>query len=300
MQDGRNQHCGHQANPNKHLIGAKAVVSEERLEIEKLSNMTEHGSAKVNDGNLPQGLKQDLDVLALNGFKNGSLDCGAQKNRSEGRMGHSKSFGVKSESLDFGNLQHSYMKASFLHSVQDPVPKAVPRCHLNLGTNEVSPIYFNVRVAKDSRVKNPNGIGPADCLRKLLLKDDGEVNMTERPDIYSRSARWLEQREEKARRFRETRLSSDMQNCTFDPFIGKKKKHSKNKSEAFINFSVNLSKSKISYSQKTEEEKPKNTLKYVGLSPADSLVRYEKGVDREKFRDKAKPMVSYRQINLLK
>ena len=114
--------------------------------------------------------------------------------------------------------------------------------------------------------------------------------MTDRPDIYSRSAIWLEKRDEKAKRSRESRLSSDMQNCTFDPFIGKKKKHSKSNSEAFINFSVNLSKSKISYSQKTEDEKPKNTLKYVGLSPADSLVRYAKGVDREKFRDKAKSL----------
>jgi hypothetical protein len=273
---------------------------EEKQELEKLSNMTDHGSLKVND---PQLLRvpslsssKDLDVRGQ-GFTDSTKNDRSHpfhRNRSDGFIGHSKTFSLTSENKDF-NLQNSYLKASFLHSVQENVSKAVPRCHVNLATNKVSPIYFNVRVAKDSRVKNPNGLGPADCLRKLLLKNDEVTPVDDSSDIYARTSRWLKNREDKRKKIKEDQISLDLQNCTFDPFY--KKKHARTNSEPFIKFSVSLT--KYSVSETLNMEKPKNTLKYEGLSPADSLVRYEKGVDREKFRDKAKPMVNYRQINHL-
>lgn len=220
----------------------------------------------------------------------------SSRNKSEGCIVHSKQFSLSSEFKDIMSLQQSYIKASNLHSAQESIAKAIPRCHIDLNTSKASPIYFNVRVSKDAKVKNPNGVGPADCLRKLLLKDPPAQIPEDRKDIYDRSAKWVNDRREKTMRLRENKETGSKFYSTFNS-SSNKKKHSLHSSSSSISLSQHtLSATSTSISFKSVKE----CLTYVGLSPADTQVRYVKGVDREKFREKARPLVNYRQVNFLK
>lgn len=273
------------------------VMKNEERVSEFASNMTEYGSLRANELNQAKAPSLSSSKQPESRDEKSNL-MKMSRNKSDGCIVHSKQFSISSEYKDFVGLQQSYFKASFLHSVQEPVEKAVPRCHIDLLTTKASPIYFNVRVSKDAKVKNPNGIGPADCLRKLLLKPPPVESITDRGDIYSRSAKWVTDRKEKTMRLRELKNSESMQNSTFDPSY---KKNERTGSLSSNSNSFNLSQPSISASNSSHSYKTgKNTLKYLGLSPAVTEIRHVKGVDREKFREKAKPLVNYRQVNFLK
>ena len=193
------------------------------------------------------------------------------------------------ESKYFSNLQSSYMKASFLHTSQEQVSREIPRCHLNLSTSEISPIYFSYRVGKDSRVKTSAGVGPVDSLRSLMLRKEEDAKEPERKDIYARNFKWKQDKQRMHQKIRESLDLEHLKSCTFDPFPKPNKK-----SESFQSKRpANPAKPPV------EAVIPKTTLQYSGLSPFDGKVSYSNVSQSEKFLAKAKPMVSYKQVNLL-
>lgn len=193
------------------------------------------------------------------------------------------------ESRDFSNLQTSYMKASFLHTSQEQVSREIPRCHLNLSTSEISPIYFSYRIGKDSRVKTSAGVGPVDSLRSLMLRQEEVVKEPEKKNIYDRNFEWKQEKQKMHQKIRESLEIEHLKSCTFDPFPKSNKK-----SESFqLKSHSNLVKAPV------EPVVPKRTLQYSGLSPFDGKISYSDVSQSEKFLAKVKPMVNYKQVNLL-
>lgn len=235
--------------------------------------------------------------------QNKSLDQNSDKNNlnfspNDSKTQLNQSFYEK-PSKDFGNLQKSYIKASFLHSPQESAPKSIPRCHINLTNCMSSPIYFSVRVHPGSKIKCENGVGPVDSLRRLLLQDPVAKQSSDSNDFYNKSLNWLKERDQKIKEIRENRKDTELEGCTFDPYYEKHKSETKKKEESFeIKPFIpgnKKTKSTGSYTPKI----PDNTQTYTALSPADNTIRYKEGFPMENFMRKAKPMVCYRSINFL-
>jgi hypothetical protein len=213
---------------------------------------------------------------------------------SQTRQRCSKYQSFHSESKDFSNLQSSYLKASFLHSTQEPVSREVPRCHLNLSTSEVSPIYFSYRIGKDFKVKTDNGLGPVDSLRRIILEPDSLEKPSEKSDIYSRNLKWMIEKRQLHQNLRNSLDIENMKLCTFDPFLSKKAKPEED--SLFFTKSVSNRLEKKDF----EVIKPTSTIQYTGLSPFDGKLAYQSLCSSEKFLAKARPLVNYKQVNLLK
>lgn len=198
---------------------------------------------------------------------------------------------------DFLNLHNSYMKASFLHSPQDSISSHVPRCHVDLSTCKTTPIYFNVRIGKECKVKLENGIGQADTLRYLILNEKPAVPKPEAKDTYSKNMKWLRQKTERARKMRESLDLSELEKCTFHPFTPKRRH------ETFdfgnISFTPRSSVDLKNISLSSIKTKPANLVNYVGLSPAMTRIGYSEGCNVSKMIEKARPMVDYKKINSL-
>jgi hypothetical protein len=212
-------------------------------------------------------------------------------------------------SKDFLNLQNSYFKASFLHSPQEPVSVTVPRCHVNLTACKSSPIYQNVRVPKDSRVKCDNGIALVDSLRRLFLQPAETVKQNKPKGFYEKNVAWANRKNEKTQRIRESVTEREVQNCTFDPFTSRQ---SHRKTQKSMDYRMLASKSKSSLDIKDLELKSHtrtfteipsfaldNLIVYSALSPADTKVGFNEGCAIERLLEKSKPMVNYRSINFL-
>lgn len=212
-------------------------------------------------------------------------------------------------SKDFLNLQNSYFKASFLHSPQEPVSVTVPRCHVNLAACKSSPLYQNVRVAKDSRVKCDNGIALVDSLRRLFLQPTETIPQNKPKGFYEKNIAWENKKNEKTQRIRESVTEREIQNCTFDPFTSRQ---SHRKTQKSMDYRMLVSKSRSSLDIKDPELKShtrtfteipsfalENLIVYSALSPADTKVGFNEGCAIERLLEKSKPMVNYRSINFL-
>jgi hypothetical protein len=205
------------------------------------------------------------------------------------------------------NLQSLYEKASFLHTPQEKVSKAIPRCHINLANCKTSPIYFSVRIASDSKVKCENGVALVDSLRRLLLNNPVVDEDPKPKNIYDKNLKWLQRKTEKIEEIRDNLKDNDLKACTFDPFYSKHESDRKNRNSLDVKGSLSSrhTRSNTAFISKNNDSKaytpriPENTITYVSLSPADSSVSYKEGFSIEKFIERAKPMVSYRQISLL-
>ena len=213
---------------------------------------------------------------------------------------HSKVISINSEyNSCLNRTQSLYFKASFLHSGQDSVKSSVPRCHIDLMSGQTSPIYYNVRLHGDSKVKTPSGIGSAQSLRRLLLDQTEESEPLASVDTYSKNLAWAQQRDEKLKKIRECIDLQETQKCTFSPFPAKKK----TVSQSF------LPKSKMSSSSpsidfkdtimKISEKSPEDFILYTGLSPTNQKLGFPEGCNIDKMTLRSKPLLSYKQINLL-
>lgn len=212
----------------------------------------------------------------------------------------SKPMSLNTESNScLGRTQSLYLKASFLHSGQESVKSSVPRCHIDLMNGQTSPIYYNVRVSGDSKVKTPSGIGSAQSLRRILLDQTVEPEPLASVDTYSKNLAWTQQRDEKLRKLRESMDLQETQKCTFSPFPVKKKTESQ----------IFLPKSEISSSRasldlkdtilKISDKPPENLILYSGLSPTNQKIGYAEGSNIDQMTQRSKPLVSYKQVNLL-
>lgn len=215
---------------------------------------------------------------------------------------------TEAPSKEFASLFNSYYKASFLHSPQELVSCNVPRCHINLANCKSSPIYHNVRVGKESKVKCNDGLAQVDSLRRLLLKPlDGDSDKKPK-NFYEKNLAWVNNKNEKTRKFRESMTEREFQDCTFDPFVSK---YGEKKPRKSMDLRANTWKSKSSFDTDIEVKSHKrvatemtprgsdNLIIYSALSPAESKVGFSEGCAVERLRERAKPMVNYRSINFL-
>lgn len=294
--------------------------SENKLKenCEGFSNLTEIQSRvkteppeedKKNEGNLESGPKSDSEGLGqfkLRPEARENKSCNLFKNNSELTPGQSKFLSVQNDlpTNDFFNLQSSFVKASFLHSLQESVKQSVPRVHVDLLSCKATPIYFNTHVPSDSKVIMDNGIGPADSLRFLILNETHSPEKPEPKDTYSKNLVWMKKKNDRAKKMRESLDLKEMAKCTFYPFGKKKKRRGKKKmfESQFISLtprvSVDLKDSK-DFTFSTVKPLKKNVVTYVGLSPACTKIGYKEGCDVEKVIEKAVPLVDYKKVNSL-
>ena len=193
-------------------------------------------------------------------------------------------------------MQSSFIKASFLHTPQESIPKNLPRCHINLTNCISSPIYFSEKVNSDSKVKCENGLGISDSLRRLLLKEPKEENKNPK-DFYEKNLEWLENKNKKIKDIKETMETKNSNDCTFDPFYEKHKsqRSARNSLDFHPRISAQHVRTPTEYIPKISEK----ILVYNALSPANAEVHYKEGFAIDSFLEKAKPMVPYRSINFL-
>lgn len=257
---------------------------------------------KIDEKNLKSEIKE-FDNFRVNIEANQIKSPNFLSNKVELTPGQSKFLSVHSElpTKDFFNLQNSFVKASFLHSLQEPVKTSVPRVHVDLLTCKATPIYFNMQVGKDAKVKMENGIGPVDSLRYLILNETQSPEKIEVNDTYSKNMSWLNKKNEKAKRMRESLDLREMEKCTFNPFGKKsrKKKISNFFESKFISFTPRASVDFKDTSFSSIKSRPKNLISYVGLSPSLSKIGYREGCDMGKMIEKALPLVDYKKINSL-
>lgn len=237
-----------------------------------------------------------------------SLSAISSKTKFESSPGHSKLVSLITEQPTIRNSSISFAKASFLHSPQESVDISVPRCHLNLSELKSTPIYKNKRLSQDSKVKTLNGIGSVDSLRHLLLKDDINPKSSTPKDLYSRTLEWSCQKQEKLKKMRKSMDLQSQQLCPFSPFPAKKRSetqlfHAKSSifpckpsldSQASILKLSQLPASPLCPAGPTVAQSS-----YNYLSPVNSQIRYFSGCNMEKMIKVSKPMLSYKQINLL-
>ena len=199
---------------------------------------------------------------------------------------------------EFANLQSSYIKASFLHSSQEKVPRTVPRCHINLTNFITSPIYYSVKSDPECRVKCKNGIGLVGSLRRELLENPVEES-PEEINFYQKNIEWLKIRNEKINEFRNNTKEKDLEGCTFDPYFEKHEAQRKKQKNDAFQYKPLTTEEKVKAPVIFKPKIPENIIKYMSLSPADHKIRYQEGFSIEKFAQIAKPMVPYRSINFL-
>ena len=206
---------------------------------------------------------------------------------------------IEFPSKDFSNMQNSFMRASFLHSQQEVVPRSVPRCHINLLNCVSSPLFYSVKVNPDSKVKCENGLGQADSLRKFLLDQKDPEAPRARKDFYSKNLDWLQKKDSRVDRLRENKKQKEALNYTFDPFYQKHQSNKHCRSSFDFQPSI-LSQQLTPRAQEFVPKIPENTLQYNSLTPATSRIGFHAGCSINQLLEKAKPMVSYRSVNLLK
>ena len=286
-------------------------------QCEGFSNLTEIASRVKTE---PQEYEKKTEEIQEKAFKDEvkefeNFRLGSEENdiksptflrsKMELSPGQSKFLSVHSElpTKDFYNLQNSFAKASFLHCLQEPVKTSVPRVHVDLLTCKTTPIYFNMQVGKDAKVKMENGIGPVDSLRFLILNETQSPEKIEPSDTYSKNMSWLTKKNERAKRMRESLDMREMEKCTFHPFGKKKTKKRKRVSNffesKFISFTPKASVDLRDTSFSSIKSTPRNLVTYVGLSPALSKIGYREGCDIGKMIEKALPLVDYKKINSL-
>lgn len=299
-------------------------------DMDKVSNLSEYGCSEVND----KVLDKKVPVLSLDlipqaedkaqelvNIKKSSeiketatVSCKSKTDRSllhTGSKFQSTYSLHEAPSKDFANMQNSYYKASFLHSPQEPVPCSVPRCHINLSTFKSSPLYQNIRVGKESKVKCDNGIALVDSLRRLFLKPPEIVPESQPKDFYEKNLAWIDKKNKKTETIRDCLTEREVQDCTFDPFIAKhperralrsmdlRSVHSKSKSSFDIR-DLEVSKTHSRAPTEVNSKILENVVVYSALSPADTKVGYYEGCAVERLLEKSKPMVNYKSINFLK
>ncbi|OMJ75064.1 hypothetical protein SteCoe_25873 [Stentor coeruleus] len=307
------------------------LQDQKKNNMDKPSNQLEHGNFEGNDKVLdkktpmlnldlspqvedkPQGLTHGKKISEVK--DTGTVSCKSKTDRSllhTGSKFQSTYSLHEGPSKDFANMQNSYYKASFLHSPQEPVPCTVPRCHINLSTCKSSPLYQNIRVGKESKVKCDNGIALVDSLRRLFLKPPETVVPESQPkDFYEKNLAWIDKKNKKTEVIRDCLTEREVQDCTFDPFIAK---HPERKALKSMDLRSVHSKSKSSFDirdlevSKTHSRAPtevnsrilENIILYSALSPADTKVGYYEGCAVDRLLEKSKPMVNYKSINFLK
>lgn len=287
---------------------------EKKKNIEEISNKSECGDSQgkkkfeenYEENYLKSTEKEQITTEELLNFKVKSERKKILKNESSPSLlvpdpagGFSKYYSLQeAQTKDLSGIQQSFVKARFLHSPQEAIPRTIPRCHINLMHCKSSPIYFSVRAPLDSRIKCENGVGLVHSLRRLLLKNLVEED-EKSENFYEKNLNWLKVRDEKLEEIRKSLKNKDLENCTFDPYFEKHESQKRlEKSGIFEYQAVNIEakpKSPRSFTPKISE----NIQKYSSLSPADNLIRYDIGFPIEKFLKKAKPMVPYHRINFL-
>ena len=267
-------------------------ISERSLKPTQISSKSSKPSKKLH------GQTKSLSI-SLN--RHSELKQAPERNsisrKFEATPSSSKFLSIQSDlpTKDFLNLHNSYMRASFLHSPQDSISSHVPRCHIDLTTCKTTPIYSNLRIKKDFKIKQDNGIGQADTLRYLILSEKPALAAPEATDTYSKNIKWLRQKTERVQRLRESLDLSELKKCTFQPFTPKAKHESFDLGS--ISFTPRSSIDLKNVSLSSIKAKPTNLISYVGLSPAISKVSYSEGCDVNKMIVKARPMVDYKKIN---
>lgn len=266
------------------------VVTKEQVEKQRT------GSEK-NNADREKSLKNDKKELVGKNMRDPNRSKTEGNSPSKGQNRQSSRERVANE---FKNLQAASAKAQFLHLHEEKILKNTPRCHINLTNCKTSPIYFSIRVPSDSKVKVESGIGSAGSLRRILLRqflDEGQDSK----DFYTKSAEWLQNRNNKIQEIRDQNKDKDLEECTFDPYFEKHENIKKNTYSFEYKATVspliqNSEKSLVAYKPRISE----NIIKYEALSPTDYLVRYSEGVNLDRIMQVGKPMVSYRSINLLR
>ncbi|OMJ65306.1 hypothetical protein SteCoe_38521 [Stentor coeruleus] len=297
---------------------------------DKVSNIPEHGCSENNDKVLdkkipplnldlnPQGEDKSQGLIHKKKTSEikeiGTISCKSKTDRSLLQTGSKfqSTYSLhEAPSKDFANMQNSYYKASFLHSPQEPVPCSIPRCHINLSTFKSSPLYQNIRVSKESKVKCDNGIALVDSLRRLFLKPPEIVPESQPKTFYEKNLAWIDKKNKKTEIIRDCLTEREAQDCTFDPFIAKnperkamksmdlKSVHNKSKSSFDIR-DLDISKTHSRAPTEVNSKILENIIVYSALSPADTKVGYYEGCALEKLLEKSKPMVNYKSINFLK
>jgi hypothetical protein len=186
--------------------------------------------------------------------------------------------------------------AVFLHSFKGKISKFTPRCHINLENCKSSPIYFNQLVPLGAKMKARCGITSVEGLRFFLIQEVEEPQEMKN-DFFSRNSKWLMEKEKKLKNKRKE-LEKELISCTFDPFF---KKHQKNReSEPFIYKACVPNELKKRQEKEFKVVVPRNIIQYQALSPSDQKISYNCGFNLVNIERVAKPMINYRQTNLLR
>ena len=229
-----------------------------------------------------------------------SLSAISSKTRFECSPTHSKLISLLTEQASLKTSNLSFAKASFLHSPQDSVKASIPRCHLNLSDCKSTPVYYNIRLPQESKVKTLNGVGSVDSLRRLLLTEQPRPNTSTPKDQYSKNLLWSSQKEEKLREMRKSMDLQEQRKCKFSPTPHQKRSETQifdSKSPIFSPKSTLETQSSI---LKLTSRPNESFSSYSCLSPVNSQIRYFEGCNMEKMVKISKPMVSYKQVNTLK
>ena len=282
----------------------KINLSLEKLETQNSDVLIQGSHTKfsvtIENYGIPQGNRDEVKMNAKPMEIKESLSAISSKTKFETSPGHSKLVSLLTEQSTIRNSSVACTKASFLHSPQESVEFSVPRCHVNLPEYKSTPIYKNKRLSQESKVKTLNGIGSVDSLRHLLLKDEVRPKSSTPKDTYSKNLSWSAQKEEKLKEMRKSMDLQEQQLCTFSPFPVKKRSETQlfdAKSSIFSPKSSLDSKASI---LKLTRSPTNSQTSFNHLSPVDSHIRYFSGCNMEKMIKVSKPMLSYKQVNLLK
>lgn len=292
-------------------------------EVDMLSNKTEYdGSPGLENQHFGEKMMEkqernanEKNIVAreksLRSEKNEGRDPGVEKEsltspqrKTLNQITHTKSQPIlkakSPKTKEFTNLHNASTKAEFLHGHVENIQKATPRCHINLNNCKSSPIYFSVRVPSDSKVKCESGIGSADSLRRILLRQFLDEETVPK-DFYTKNIEWLQDREQRLQQVRDENKNKDLEGCTFDPYFDK---HDSARKKIYsFEYRAAVSPNAKSFERISEPLSPriqKNIIKYEAISPTQYYVRYSEGVNIERIFRIGKPMVPYRSINLLR
>ena len=267
-------------------ILVKGLQSKANVQIE-IPEIADKGKQKGKRSIKPMEIEESLSAIS-------------SRTRFECSPTHSKLISLLTEQATIKTSNVSFAKASFLHSPQDSVKISVPRCHLSLSDCKSTPVYYNIRLPQESKVKTLNGIGSVDSLRRLLLTDQPRPNSSSPKDQYTKSLQWSSQKEEKLKELRKSMDLQEQQKCKFSPFPHQKRSETQTfESKSSIFSPKSALQSQASLLKLTS--KPSDSLSsYNCLSPVNSQVRYFEGCNMEKMLKHSKPMVSYKQVNFIK
>ncbi|OMJ94960.1 hypothetical protein SteCoe_1822 [Stentor coeruleus] len=322
---GQGDNAVNEKNIKKEEVKGEGELGKDLLnrEVDMLSNKTEYDGSPTlenqhfGDKTIEKQEKNanEKNIVAreksLKSEKNEARDPAAEKEsltspqrRTLNQITHTKSqpiMKVKSpKAKEFVNLHNASTKAEFLHGHVENIQKATPRCHINLNNCKSSPIYFSLRVPPDSKVKCESGIGSADSLRRILLRQFLDEDTVPK-DFYTKNIEWAQDKEQRLQRIREENKDKDIEGCTFDPYFDK---HDSARRKIYsFEYRAAVSPNAKNYDRISEPLSPrvqKNIVKYESLSPTDYYVRYREGVNIERMFQIGKPMVPYRSINLLR